>query len=100
MDAKEIVGNMEEFTQEELERINVLATGKAENISVDDMKLFSRWETSNALAEKRFQEEMNALQEKTKADIENSKALNDAAVANLQAQKELALKRLEVIGNG
>lgn len=100
MKPEEIIGNMEQFTQEELARINELATNTAENITFEDMKLFSRWETSEAIANERFQAELKTLEAENAAKIEQSQQIADAAAANLQAQADLARARLEAVQNG
>ena len=100
MKPDEIIAQMETFTVEEQERINLLAAGKAENITSDDMKLFSRWETSCALADERFKAENESLKAKTKAEIEQREKIAQAAFANLEAQRDLALARLEAVKNG
>ena len=44
MSANEIMEKMEKFTVDEQERINLMAAGKAENITMEDVKL--SWEMS------------------------------------------------------
>ena len=70
MSANEIMEQMEKFTVDEQERINLMAAGKAENITMEDVKLFSRWETSLALADARFQAENEAIKARADAEIE------------------------------
>ena len=100
MKPDEIIEQMETFTTDEQERINVLAAGKAENITFENMKLFSRWETSIALADERFKAENEALEAKTKAEIEQREKIAQAAFANLEAQAELAKARLKAVQDG
>lgn len=100
MRSDEIISNMEKFTQAELERIDQLAADNVSNPTLEDMKLYARWQTSNAIANARFEAEMYALQEQTKANIEEARKLNDAAIANLEAQAALAQARLKAVENG
>lgn len=100
METNEIINNMEQFTQTEMERINQLAGENVSNPTIEDMKLYSRWQTSNALANERFKAEKEALQAKMQAEIESAKEIKNAAIANLEAQKQLALARLEAVKNG
>lgn len=100
MDATEILEQMDTFTQSELERIDQLATDTAGEITFEDMKLYARWETSNALAETRFKAEQENMKAESQARIEQAQALNDAAKANLEAQAALAQARLKAVQDG
>lgn len=100
MKPDEIVSNMEQFTQAETDRINQLAVGNVSNPTIEDMELYARWKTSNALANARFKAENDALQTQAKENIEMARAYNDAAIENLKAQKELAKARLKAVENG
>lgn len=88
---------METFTQEELTRIDEIAAGMVETPTVDDLDLWARWKSFQATEDAQFKARIKAIEDKTAADIENSKLLVNAAVDNLKAQKAAALKRLEVI---
>lgn len=100
MNANEIMEQMEKFTVDEQERINLLAAGKVEKITMEDMELFTRWKTSLALADARFKAEAEAIKARTDAEIEQREKIAKAAFENLEAQKELALARLEAVKNG
>ena len=100
MNSNEIIKNMEKFTVDEQERINLLAAGKAENITIEDMELFARWKTSLALADARFQAEAEALKARTDAEIKQREKIAKVAFENLEAQRDLALARLEAVKNG
>lgn len=100
MNANEIMDQMEKFTADEQERINLMAAGKAENITMEDVKLFSRWETSLALADARFQAENKAIKARTDSEIEQRKKVATAAFENLEAQAELAKARLKAVQDG
>ena len=100
MSAKEIVEQMEKFTGDEQDRINLLAAGKVENITPEDLELFSRWKTSVALADARFQAEAEAIKARTDAEIEQRGKIAKAAFDNLEAQAELAKARLKAVQDG
>ena len=100
MKPDEIVSDMEQFTQAETDRINQLAAGNVSNPTIEDMELYARWKTSNAIADARFKAENDALQAQAKENIELAQAYNKAAIENLNAQKELALARLKAVENG
>lgn len=100
MSAQDIFAEMEMFTSEEKDIINRIANGNLEGITKEDLDVYTRYETSKALADEKLQAEMKALKDETAAKIEQSKAVNDAAIANLEAQAELAKARLELVKNG
>ena len=100
MTAQEIFAEMETFTNEEKDVINRIASGNLEGITKEDLDVYTRFQTSKALADEKLQAEMQALKDETAAKIEQAKAVNDAAIANLEAQAELAKARLELVKNG
>lgn len=100
MKPDEIVANMETFTQAETDRINQLAAGNVSNPTIEDMELYARWKTSNALTDARFKAENDALQAQAQQNMEMAQAYNKAAIENLNAQKELAFARLKAVQNG
>lgn len=100
MNVEEIISGMEVFTQEELARINQLDTDTAENITSDDLDLYARWKTTHALAEARFEAQIEAIQTEMNAKIEAEKQIANAAIANLEAQAALARAQLEAVKNG
>ena len=102
MNTSDILNDLETFTANETDRINLIAAGALpdEEITLDDAKLFARWQTSNAIANERFQIEREAAQAEMRARIDQAQAVNDAAIANLQAQAALAQARLKAVENG
>lgn len=100
MTAQEIFAEMETFTNEEKDVINRIASGNLEGITKEDLDVYTRFQTSKAVADAKLQAELQALKDETAAKIEQSKAFNDAAVANLEAQRDLALARLEMVKHG
>lgn len=100
MSAQNIFAEMESFTNEEKDVINKIASGDLEGITPEDLEVYTRFQTSNALADEKLQAELQALKDETAAKIEQSRAVNDAAVANLEAQAELAKARLKAVQDG
>lgn len=100
MSAQDVFAEMESFTNEEIDVINKIASGDLEGITPEDLEVYTRFQTSKAVADEKLQAELQALKDETDAKIEQSKAVNDAAVANLEAQRDLALTRLEMVKNG
>lgn len=100
MRSSEILANRETFSQEELERLNRLATGEIESPTMDDMNLYAAWKASNSNATALMNAEIEALKERTSADIANSKAIADASVEAFNAQADLAKARLKAVENG
>lgn len=100
MSAQDIFAEMESFTNEETDVINKIASGDLEGITKEDLDVYTRFQTSKAIADEKLQSELQALKDETDAKIEQAQAVNDAAVANLEAQRDLALARLEMVKNG
>lgn len=100
MAAQEIFAEMESFTNEEINVINKIASGDLEGITPEDLEVYTRFQTSKAIADEKLQAELQTLKDETNAKIEQAQALNDAAIANLEAQRDLALARLEAVKNG
>jgi hypothetical protein len=100
MTAQNIFSEMETFTNEEKDVINRIASGNLEGITKEDLDVYTRFQTSKAVADEKLQAELQALKDETAAKIEQAQAVNDAAVANLEAQRDLALARLEAVKNG
>ena len=100
MTAQDIFAEMETFTNEEIDVINKIASGDLEGITPADLEVYTRFQTSKAIADEKLQAELHALKDETEAKIEQSKAVHDAAIANLEAQRDLALAKLEAVKNG
>lgn len=100
MSAQDIFAEMESFTNEEKDVINRIASGNLEDITPEDLEVYTRFQTSKAVADEKLQAELQALKDETAAKIEQSKAVNDAAIANLEAQAELAKARLKAVQDG
>ena len=100
MTAQEIFAEMETFTNEEKDVINRISSGNLEGITKENLDVYTRFQTSKAVADEKLQAELQALKDETTAKIEQSKTVNDAAIANLEAQAELAKARLKAVQDG
>ena len=100
MTAQEIFAEMESFTNEEIDVINKIASGDLEGITPADLEVYTRFQTSKAIADEKLKTELQALKDETADKLEQSKTVNNAAIANLEAQRDLALARLEAVKNG
>lgn len=100
MSAQDIFSEMDTFTNEEKDIINRIASGDLEGITPANLEVYTRFQTSKALADEKLQAELQALKDETTAKIEQAKAVNDAAIANLEAQAELAKARLKAVQDG
>ena len=96
----DITGNREHFTNEEKERINLIAAGKAENLTNEDIALYARWVAECTRVSESLQILRDEIGRETTAKVEASQAIAQAAVENLEAQRDLALARLEAVSNG
>jgi hypothetical protein len=96
----DITGNREHFTIEETDRINLIAAGQAEDLTNEDMQLYARWVADCTRVSESLQILRDEMEKETAAKVEASQAIAQAAVENLEAQRDLALARLEAVSNG
>lgn len=99
MSAEEILNQMESFSEDEKQRINQLATQNAEELTQEDLELYSRWQVSKALMDERFELEQEQQKAISEAKIENAKAIRDEAISLMKTRKEIALAKLRAIEN-
>ena len=88
-----------DFTQAELERINLLYGTDFKDITPDDALLIGRWEAQKAVREDEHRARIEAMNEKTKKDIEHSTELFEKSMANLEELHDMALSRLKAVEN-
>lgn len=94
------VSILEDFTAEEKMRINQLAGGEVESPSIEDMRLFARWESAKAVRSEKVRAEMKATEDYLESKKNDSKRIADASVEVLNAQVDLARARLKAVENG
>lgn len=99
MSANEIIEQLEQFTEEEKERINQLAAQNVEELTQEDLELYSRWQVSNALMEERFELEKEQQRAISLAKIENARAMRDEAISLMKTRKAIALAKLQAVEN-
>lgn len=99
MNSEEILNQFESFSEEEKQRINQLAAQNAEELTQEDLELYSRWQVSKALMNERFELEREQQIAIAEAKIENAKAIRDEAVDLMKTRKEIALAKLRAIEN-
>lgn len=90
----------EGFTNEEKERINQLYGNDFQNITPDDALLIGRWESAKALTSAEFDARQAAIEAETQAKLEQSQAVFEQAMSNLNEQHEAAMKRLGAFNDG
>ena len=99
MSANEIIEQLEQFTEEEKERINQLAAQNVEELTQEDLELYSRWQVSNALMEERFELEKEQQRAISQTKIENARAVRDEAISLMKTRKAIALAKLQAVEN-
>lgn len=99
MSANEIIEQLEQFSEEEKERINQLAAQNVEELTQEDLELYSRWQVSNALMEERFELEKEQQRAISQAKIENARAVRDEAISLMKTRKAIALAKLQAVEN-
>jgi hypothetical protein len=88
------------FTEQEREQINDVVRRELKDMTPEEVQLYTRWSTENALRDADFQSKMQTRADLMQARIDAANELHQAALDNLKAQKAAALARLEGIENG
>lgn len=91
-----IVDGMEQFTNEELERINQLYGNDFNGITAEDAALIARWERDRARTNALASQKAELMQKETAAKIEIAKQEYEDAKVRLDELHALAVKRYEV----
>lgn len=99
MNTEEILNQFESFSEDEKQRINQLAAQNVEDLTQEDLELYSRWQVNKALMNERFELEREQQIAITETKIENAKAIRDEAVELMKTRKEIALAKLRAIEN-
>ena len=89
-----------DFTNEEKERINQLYGNDFKDITPEDAQLIARWESYKAAQNLEYKAKLDAIQAETKAKLEYATIEHEQAMNNLEALKDAALARLEMVSNG
>ena len=91
---------LDEFTKEEIERINVLYGTDFKDIKPNDALLIGRFEAAKAKDDEEFKARMQAISDESKATVKSYEAQKKQALANLKELHDAALARLEQFDNG
>lgn len=86
-----------EFTNEELHRIDVLYGTDFEDIKPEDAALIARWEQKRAIESAEAQARFEAIETETAAKVEQAKKTAEYARKNLAELRNKAVARLEEI---
>ena len=90
---------LEDFTNEEKERINQLYGNDFAETTYDDIQLIIRWEYSKGVHDGANSEEARLMREKTQADIDKAQAEADLARAEFEALVNKAKARYEEVSD-
>lgn len=71
-----------------------------EPLTNDEIKLISRFETAQALADAKYQLEMDLMREKCQQDMEQSRKEHELAMEVLHTNAEAARERYRQVSNG
>lgn len=91
---------MDEFTNEEKHRIDVLYGTDFKDITADDAKLIARYEAYKAKNDAIVQAEIDAIKAESETKLAYAQEQQTQAMNNLQELHERAIARLEKIENG
>ena len=91
--------DVETFTQDEKERLNLLLVQKKDEkeLTYSDVELVARFKVAMAMVDERLQMEREALEAESAARIEAANELKRAALDKMKARSNLAKARLAKI---
>lgn len=99
MGEQEYLALLDGFTADEIDRINLIAAGTAEDVTIEDAKLYAAWESANARIEEYYSDRHKAMQAETQAKIDASTTIAEQMKENMKAQQQAALRRLQQVEN-
>lgn len=91
---------MDEFTNEEKHRIDVLYGTDFKDITADDAKLIARYESYKAKNDAKVQAEIDAIKAESETKLAYALEQQKQAMDNLNALYERAIARLETFEHG
>lgn len=91
---------LEDFTQEEKQRINILYGTDFEGITPADAQLIARFEAAKAREDEEMQAKTAAIQAECELKLQNAQEEHAQAMSNLAELQARALARLERFDNG
>ena len=91
---------MDDFTNDEKHRIDVLYGTDFKDITADDVKLIARYEAYKAKNDAKVQAEIDAIRTESETKLAFALEQQTQAMNNLNELHERAIARLELIENG
>lgn len=90
----------DEFTKEELNRINILYGTDFKDIKPDDALIIGRFEAMRAKQDAEFQKRLETMENESNARIKACEAEKRKALSNLKDLHNAAIARLDRVENG
>lgn len=87
------------FTPAERDVINKIAAGEVENVSIEDAKIYARWECANALQDEEHKAKLAALDAEMQVRLQASADEHAYAMQTLEQLRNAAVARLGSIEN-
>lgn len=91
---------MDEFTKEEIDRINLLYGTDFKDVTPDDVKLIQRWEQYATKNNEEMQAKFDLLKEENDERIKQARSLHTKAMKNLNELVKAAKARYERFDDG
>lgn len=91
---------LDDFTQAEKRRIDLLYGNDFEGITPEDAQLIARFEAAKAVEDAAFRERMEREQAESAARMEQAAAEHEKAMRNLEELQARAVARLERFEHG
>ena len=94
------LAKMDDFTNEEKHRIDVIYGNDFKDLTIDDVKLIQKYEAYKARNDEIVQAKIKAIEAESAAQIKETKKTEKLARDILTAKAEAARERWEVLRNG
>lgn len=91
---------IKEITSSMTETVNRLKQSNFENATPEDIEVYAEWSRLMALQSAEFENIRETRERESEERIKNDAAQTKAAIDALEAQRDLALARLEAVKNG
>ena len=91
---------MDEFTNEEKRRIDLLYGNDFQDITPEDAQLIGRWEAFKAVNESKHQAELKAIEDEAQEKALAARLESEQTLANLQELHDMAIARFKAVSNG
>lgn len=91
---------IKEITSEMTETVNRLKQSNFKDATPDEIEVYAEWSRIMALQSAEFESIRETRERESEERIKNDAAQTKAAIEALEAQRDLALARLEAVKNG